>query len=133
MVRVNLLKDPLTASFDRPTKATLMVHLENGEEWEASQADLKKFGFVRRLDTYHRAHDMLLEAFGLEDYDDDSFVNDIRYVVECAVAYDHSPWADENGVPWPAEEDTSAADDLRARLRCVLAELSALPGRNDGR
>ena len=93
-------------TYDRPVKATLIVRLDNGDEWEAGPDDWDRFGLGKRLDIYTRAERMLRDALGIRDrWDDHEGPNLIRYLIECAVMYDHSPWADADGKPWPRDED----------------------------
>ncbi|MET4144304.1 hypothetical protein [Arthrobacter sp. UYCo732] len=37
-----------TATYERPVKATMIVRLENGEEFEATPDDYLKFGYANR-------------------------------------------------------------------------------------
>lgn len=53
------MSDQITATYDRPTEATLMVRLANGEEWEATHDDLLKFGVAPRTDVYNRFRSVL--------------------------------------------------------------------------
>lgn len=114
---------PLSARYERPVPAMLVVRLENGEEWEATTEDLARFGAGVRLDLYSRTSDLLVEALGLEAgtdltrADEHHGANLVRYLVECALMYDHSPWADEHGEPWPEDED---GEDFREVLRSYL-------------
>lgn len=78
-------------SYQRPVKATLIVRLENGEEWPAEEKDLKEFGLERwgavyhRFDTYMRT---TLTKAGLIDGDiTDAHLNSLRYLVEVAANY----------------------------------------------
>jgi hypothetical protein len=99
----------MDASYDRPTKATLIVRLANGEEWEATPEDLAKFRLVTRNDAYmgfRRALENVLTNHGLLDYDSseyreitDAELNPLRYFVETAVCYpdlldhtEHEAW-----------------------------------------
>lgn len=95
-------------TYERPMRASLIVRLENGDEWEASAQDLDRFGYGRRLSIYTRTAQMLAEGLGLSHFDeltDHPRPNLVRYLIECGVMYRHSPWADENGEPWPRDED----------------------------
>lgn len=99
----------MEAAYDRPVKATLMVRLANGEEWEATPEDLAKFRLVARNDAYmgfRRALDHILTNHGLLDYDSDDYreltdaeLNPLRYFVETAICYpdlldhpEHEAW-----------------------------------------
>lgn len=114
---------PLTAKYERPVPATLVVRLETGEEWEATAEDLARFGAAVKLDLYSRFSDLLVEALGLEPGTDltrdDAHhgANLVRYLVECAVVFDHSPWANEHGQPWPEDDDS---ENFREVLQSYL-------------
>jgi hypothetical protein len=77
------------ASYDRPVKATLHVHLDNGEQWPVTKADLERFGLVDSLDAYMRFDDVLSEVLrsaGLIGRDlTDAELNPVRYLVETAI------------------------------------------------
>jgi len=116
-------KNDMTASFDRPVKGQLWVRLDNGDEWKAGPDDLGKFGLGNKLDLYVRARDMLAEGLGLppgEIPGDDRYdaANLVRYLIECALMYAHSPWANEKGEPWA--EDAEYGDDVREALQAAL-------------
>jgi hypothetical protein len=106
-------------TFERPVKATLVVRLENGDEWDATEEDLDRFGYGRKLGIYGDISDMLLEAMGVENYPEDSVGQAVRYLVECAIMYDHSPWAREDGTPWDGE-DAESVDRLKAAYKHLL-------------
>lgn len=131
-----MASDRTTASFNRPTEGRLWVRCDNGDEWEATDDDLAKFGLARRLDLYRRASALLVEGLRLEPgYDltdeGESGANAVRYLIECALMYDHSPWANENGEPWPDEDGDG--DEFRDRLRAALLPPSVPEGdRHDG-
>lgn len=76
-------------TYDRPTEATLHVHLANGETWEANPDDLAKFGYVNRLDAYMAFDDHLrdvLHAAGLIEREaTEARLNPLRYLVELAI------------------------------------------------
>ena len=77
------------ASYERPIRGRLVVVLDNGEQWDATPADLEQFGAVKRLDAYLnfiRHLRNILHAAGLLDGDlTDTALNPIRYLVELAV------------------------------------------------
>lgn len=82
----------MPATYDRPTKAQLRVHLADGESWEATPADLDKFGYVDRAQTYLRVTrhlQKLLADAGLLPSGDivDAHLNPLRYLVELAVCH----------------------------------------------
>lgn len=119
-----------TASFDRPVQGKLWVRLENGEEWEARPEDLEKFRLRDPVELYARFNRLLVEGLELEPGTDLTEgdvlegANLVRYLAECALVYDHSPWADEHGKPWPEDDGgESFQERLRAYLlRAVLDE-----------
>lgn len=90
-------------SYDRPVKASLHVHLENGETWEATPEDLERFGLTRKLDAYMRFNDALSRI--LRDHDllsgdlTDAELNPVRYLAEIAIGHpdlldheEHESW-----------------------------------------
>jgi hypothetical protein len=96
------------AHFERPIVGKLLVRLDNGEEWEAKDADLDRFGLVMRDAAVAAVHDELVRA--IDDsgvYRDltrppygDMVVNSIRYLTECAImGYDHAWDLDEGDDP----------------------------------
>lgn len=79
-------------TFDRPVPATLHVHLENGETWEATPADLEKFGLAKRREVYATFEKALIKALEPHGYHDitDALLNPLRYLTEVAIHYpDH--------------------------------------------
>jgi hypothetical protein len=76
-------------TYDRPVKATLLVRLDNGEEWEPKPEDLAKFNLVDRHEAYMTFDDHLrriLHDAGLIGRDiTDAQLNPVRYLVELAV------------------------------------------------
>lgn len=84
--------DPgITAEYERPVKATLHVHLENGDSWPATRADLDKFDLLPGLDAYMRVDDALTKALhdgGVLPADRDitwAQLNSVRYLAELAI------------------------------------------------
>jgi hypothetical protein len=80
----------LTSNYQRPVKATLYVHLENGEKFPATAEDLERFDLVNSLDAYMRFDDTLRKILsdagllpdgGLTEAE----LNPVRYLVEMAV------------------------------------------------
>jgi len=117
-------------TYDRPVKATLIVRLDNGDEWEAGPEDYPRFGLGVRLDLYVRTAQMLADGLGLGGFDDltdHPGPNLVRYIIECGICYRHSPWADENGKPWPKDEDDihGEAPTYKDQLRAVFATTEA--------
>lgn len=93
------------ATYDRPIKATLHVHLDNGESWEATPEDLERFRLVNRHNAYITFDDALSKALrdpGLIGRDvTDAQLNPVRYLVETAIVHpdlldhpDHEGWRD---------------------------------------
>lgn len=80
-------------TYDMPIPAKLVVHLDSGENWDATPEDLEKFNLVTRHDAYvsfDRTLDKILRAAGLlgENRDlTDAKLNPLRYLVEMAVAH----------------------------------------------
>lgn len=111
-------------TYDRPVRAQLIVRLENGDEWEATDDDFAKFGLGNRLKLYSKTIAVLTEGLGLEPGTDltrhePQGPNLVRYLIECALMYDHTPWADEHGQPWP-EDDEVEGPGFRERLQAAL-------------
>ena len=82
----------IEASYERPLKAKLIVRLENGEEWEATAADLEKFDLDRPSAAYYRfdqALGKLLGAAGLIEREDvtRSRLNHVRYLAELTICH----------------------------------------------
>lgn len=107
-------------TFDRPVTGKLIVQLDNGDTFEPTDKDLRKFGLIDQHDAYMRFHNWLtatLRAGGIESNDDliDTPLNPLRYAVECAV----------NGYSMPVddEDDTVQADTVAlARLAMAAKE-----------
>lgn len=98
---------PVNPSYDRPVKASLHVHLENGETWEATDADLAKFSLVRSYEAstrFAKALRRALVAGGVLDEGADvtaAELNPVRYLVEVAICYpdmlyrpEHEDWTE---------------------------------------
>lgn len=112
--------EQFTATFERPVLAHLVVRTEHGEEWDATDTDLDRFRLGRRLDLDRRAQQLLREALGLEPGDSwPEKANAVRYMIECALMYDHSPWADENGRPWEGED---SGEHIEQTIRDALGD-----------
>lgn len=108
------------ASYDRPVKATLHVHLDNGEQWPVTPADLEHFGLVDSLEAYMRFEDALskvLHDAGLIGRDlTDAQLNPVRYLVETAIRNPHLLNHREHG-GW-----SSVADLERALQHAVAVQ-----------
>lgn len=78
-------------TFDRPVKAALIVRLDNGEEFEPSPDDLRKFGLIRGFDAYHAFDDhvstVLRDAGAIDRSIIEAGTNPIRYLAELAINY----------------------------------------------
>lgn len=80
-------------SYERPIKAALYVHLDNGDQFEAGPDDLAKFGYVDRLDAYMRFNerlaDTLMSAGLIERHKDlvRAKLNPLRYLAETAICH----------------------------------------------
>lgn len=92
-----------SANYERPVPATLIVRLENGDEWEAGAADLEKFNLVDRSAAYwewEKAYEKALrEHAGFTGDITNARLNAVRYLVETAVSMpglldhvDHNGW-----------------------------------------
>lgn len=58
-------------TYDRPVEAKLHVHLANGETFEATEEDLKRFGYVDSQATFSLMYHRLISTFqeaGLIDH-----------------------------------------------------------------
>lgn len=76
-------------TYDRPVKATLHVHLENGESWEVTPDDLEKFGLVTRSEAYARFARLLRKALPWRHELPASPLNPLRYLAEVALVFPH--------------------------------------------
>lgn len=82
----------LEAIYQRPVKGTLHVHLDNGESFPATDADLVQFKLVTEREAYMRFSRALRDALrthGLLDNDDltAAALNPIRALAETAIMY----------------------------------------------
>ena len=83
----------MTTTYDRPVKATLIVRLDNGDEFEAGPDDLAKFGYVSRSGAYAAFNDylagILVDAGLIERHKDitSARINDLRYIAELAICH----------------------------------------------
>jgi hypothetical protein len=98
---------PPTATYDQPVPAKLVVRLSNGQEWDATEADLHRFRLDSPHECYMRFDDALrkiLDNAGLLGDRGDittAALNAVRYLVETAVVYpdlldhaDHHGWVE---------------------------------------
>lgn len=69
-------------TYNRPVPATLWVHLENGEQWEATEADLLQFALLRRND----AECGVSDAMQLIGLDPEHLHSALRYALQRHVA-----------------------------------------------
>lgn len=92
-------------TYDRPVDAKLVVQLSNGERWDATEADLKRFGLAERSEMYAAFDVALRDALtsnGVPVSDiTDVELNPLRYLVEVVICYpdllthaDHDRWSD---------------------------------------
>lgn len=113
-----------SVNYTRPVPATLHVHLDNGETFPATAADLRRFDLVTTLDAYMRVDDAVtgvLHRAGALPVDRDltwAELNSVRYLIELAIrtpdlveAHDHDGW--------------SCVADLERAL--IPVDVSALP------
>lgn len=115
----------MEAQFSRPVRATLHVHLDNGEEWEAKPEDLAKFNLVDRHDAYMAFDDALrqiLRDAGLIDGDiTDAELNMVRYLVELAITSPDLLWHSGNE-GWRSVAEIERALQVRAKLIGEVSE-----------
>jgi hypothetical protein len=69
------------ARYERQIPARLVVRLENGEEWDADEGDLLRFGFCRTVTAEYEAGNAITLA-GLDPSGDHS---GLRYAIERAL------------------------------------------------
>jgi hypothetical protein len=103
-----------SAEFEVKVPAKLIVRPEYGEEWEATEEDLARFGFKDPLAAYSRFVEAFKRALGVDDLSGQrtpDAVSTMRYLVECALMYDHD--FDYAG----CDEDAEAAVRMVAELR----------------
>lgn len=88
-------------TYEVPVPAKLMVKLANGQEWEATPDDLRKFNLETRGSAYRRFSVALAET--LRDADllsgndlTDAELNPLRYLVELCSHDDVSIYYDES-------------------------------------
>lgn len=92
-------------AYERPVKATLHVHLANGETWEATDKDWELFGLVEKHQAYMRFEktwEKVIRDAGLVEGDiTNAETNPLRYLVETAIFYpdlmdhpEHEGWKD---------------------------------------
>jgi hypothetical protein len=82
-----MTRRPVT--YPRPVEATLHVHLANGDTWEATSADLDKFGLVNPHDAYavfeNTLGEILAQAGLIRADITEARLNAVRYLVETAI------------------------------------------------
>ncbi len=92
-------------TYDRPVKARLVVQLDNKEheQWDATDNDVRKFGFVDPHATERRLDEWIWAAFTRHTGEAEpenglraSRIGPLLYAVECALHYDRMP-TDEYG------------------------------------
>jgi hypothetical protein len=110
------------ATYERPVVATLYVHLDNGETWEAMPEDLERFNMVYRHNAYMKFNDAYSKALrakeGLVGRDiTDAHLNPLRYLVETAVVHpdlldhpEHEGWKDVTELERRLDEFTRLHD-----------------------
>lgn len=114
------------ASYDRPIKARLWVHLETGESWEATDVDLGQFRLIGVNDAYMRFDDALTEVLteaGLIDGDlTDARLNPLRYLAETAICHpdllklsEHRRWSQVSDIERTLQD--VAADELHEAVQ----------------
>ena len=79
------MADPIDVrqpTYDRPVRAKLMVQLDNGESWEATDDDLKNFGLLVSLDAQNDVRRALTDMC----LDPESEHASIRHTIQMYVA-----------------------------------------------
>lgn len=110
----------METTFNRPVRATLHIHLENGETWKATPEDLDRFNLVNRYEAYMAFNGalckILLDA-GLLDSNDitDARLNAVRDLVETAIVSPDALWHAENE-GWRSVAELERALQVRAKL-----------------
>lgn len=103
------------ATYERPVKATLHVHLDNGDSWPATEADLERFRLTDTLDAYirfDRALDRALRVGGVLSGDlTNAELNPVRYLAEIAIGHPDLLDHPEH------EEEWRAVAELERRLQ----------------
>jgi hypothetical protein len=82
--------EPITAEYQRPMQATLVVQLDSGEEFPATAEDLDRFRLVSRLSAYITVKKSLERALAtnLNGRDlTEAQLNPIRHVIEIALLH----------------------------------------------
>lgn len=94
-----------TTTYDRPVPAKLVVHLDNGETWDATEEDLANFGYVSKFTAYRRFEQTLRTTLinaGLIDRKlTEAQLNPLRHLIEVALVHpemldhpEHTGWSD---------------------------------------
>ncbi len=91
------LTDPITMMVPTPVAAKLVIVPEYGPQRDATEADLRKMGYVNRPWLYAAASEALARIMGLTGVDDrldltrepwcDTLANLVRYFIETAIMY----------------------------------------------
>jgi hypothetical protein len=115
-------------AYERPIKATLHVHLENGESWEVTPLDLDKFNLVNRHEAYMVFDDVLTKVLtdaGLIGGDiTEARLNPLRYLVETAVVH-------PDLLGHPDRNEWASVADVEHALQDHLANESAQAARSE--
>lgn len=84
-----------TLNVEIPVKAELLLKPEHAQARPATPADPNRPGYRHSPTQYARFSDRLCALLGIEDLDDLSDAGSmLRYLVECAVMYDHEAYSD---------------------------------------
>lgn len=113
----------LSATYQRPVPAKLIVRLDNGEEWEAKSEDLRQFSLVLDYVAYQRfTHELdaiLRNAKVLPSADlTDAYMNPIRELVETVLLY-------------PEHLGDASNDTMRADVAAIERTLRAMARGDD--
>ena len=108
--------------YDRPIEAKLVVRLANGEEWDATEKDFKKFGLIVGSKAYMRWHDWIykrLDEAGLIKSDlTTCAINIIRYAITIYIT--RGDWSLHN-TSWCIIVGNAAFFPVTPATRVVLA------------
>jgi hypothetical protein len=115
-------------TYERPHKATLYVHLDNGEVFEAKPEDLEKFNLVSRHEAYMTFDDAWSKILRRDDLVTGDITNAllnpvrylVRYLVETAIAHpnlldyeEHGEWLEANRADAETEARQATEDERR--------------------
>jgi hypothetical protein len=111
-------KDEFTMLVDVPTEAHLVLLTDRGDRFPVTKETMRRLHLVDQQTVMSRFANQLCRALGIEDLDEaDPAVNTIRYMIECAVFYDHDYDYDaQRGEPEASVRNATTNQLLRALL-----------------